>query len=66
MLLRQLLLERLGLLSLPLLCPVRPVDRSVSGRSPIPVGAVVTRPAVGSTDRGGVTWGALSLSCPPF
>ena len=28
--------------------------------SPVPVGAVVARPAVGSTDRGGVTWRALS------
>ena len=62
MLRRQLLLERLGLLPLPLLCPVRPVDCVVSWRPPVPVGAVVTRPAVGSTDRGGVTWRALSLS----
>ena len=46
MLRRQLLLERLVLLSLPLLCPVRPVVCSVSGRSPVPVGAVVARPAV--------------------
>ena len=62
MLRRQLLLERLGLLPLPLLCPVRPVDSGVSWRSPVPVGAVVARPVVGSTDRGGVTWRALSSS----
>ena len=60
MLRRQLLLERLGLLPLPRLCPVRPADCGVSWRSPVPVGAVIARPAVGSTDRGGVTWRALS------
>ena len=58
----QLLLERLGLLPLPLLCPVRPVDCGVSWRPPVPVGAVVARLAVGSTDRGGVTWRAHSSS----
>ena len=62
MLRRQLLLERMGLLPLPLLCPAHPVDCGVSWRSPIPVGAVVARPAVGSTDRGGVAWRALSSS----
>ena len=60
MLRRQLLLGQLGLLPLPLLCPVCPVDCGGSWRSPVPVGAVVARPAVGSTDRGGVKGRALS------
>ena len=34
----------------------------MSWRPPVPVGAVVARPAVGSTDRGGMTWRALSSS----
>ena len=41
------------------------VDCGVSGRSPVPVGAVVARPAVGSTDRGGVTWRAPEHSLFP-
>ena len=62
MLRRRLLLERLGLLTLPLLCPVSPVDCGVSCRSPVPLDTTIARPAGGSTDRGGVTWRALSSS----
>ena len=58
----ELLLERLGLVPLPLLCPVLLVDCGVSWRSPVPVGAIVARQTVGSTDRGGVTRRVLSLS----
>ena len=57
---RLILLGQLGLLPLLLLCPVRPVDWGESWGSPVPVGAVVARPAVGSTDRDGVTGRALS------